>query len=103
MQRTEKAFICSDSSAYPYRYNEFLITERASNEILTSGTITLNPPGYWHYEIYEQESTTNTDFLLSLNPNSPLEIGKVKVIGQGTEFNYYAQEETTYKTYDPEQ
>lgn len=100
MQRTEKSFIAADRSSYPYRYNEFLITETSGSEILTSGTITLSPQGFWHYEIYEQASTTNTNYLLSLTPQSPLEIGKVKVIGTPEQFNNHDGEQATYKVYE---
>ncbi len=78
IQKTEVAFIAQDISIYTYRYNEFIITETSGTNDLLTGIITLSPTGFWHYEIYEQESTSNLDYLLSLNC---VEIGKVKVIG----------------------
>ena len=63
--KQSKRFIAADLSAHTNRYNEFLITETSGTEILTSGTITLNPTGFWHYEVYEQTSTTNLDETLS--------------------------------------
>jgi len=72
-----KAFICQDLSTHQERYNEFLITE-SSSELLTSGTVELNPTGQWSYKIYGQSSSTNLDPTLA---TSLLEIGQLKVVG----------------------
>ena len=79
-----KYFTATDISIHTERYNEFLITETSGTEILTSGTITLNPTGQWTYRIYEQMSSTNLDPNLT---TSLLEIGIVKVTG--TSATYY--------------
>lgn len=100
MQKTETACIMSDLSSFAYRYNRFLLTETSGTEVLTSGTITLSPSGFWHYEVYEQSSTTNTNYLLSLNPSSPLEVGKMKVIGTQTTFVRNNIGENVYKTHN---
>lgn len=78
-----KYFISADISIHTDRYNEFLITETSGTEILTSGTITLNPTGQWTYRIYEQTSSTNLDPNLT---TSLLEIGIVKVTGTATTY-----------------
>lgn len=78
-----KYFISADISIHTDRYNEFLITETSGTEILTSGTITLNPTGQWTYRIYEQDSSTNLDPSLA---TSLLEIGVVKVTGTATTY-----------------
>src|SRR5436190_12881236 len=58
--RNIKHFILPvDQSAATDRYNRFTITETDSAEILTSGTVTLKPAGFWDYDIYEQTSSTN--------------------------------------------
>ena len=78
-----KYFISADISIHTDRYNEFLITETSGTEILTSGTITLNPTGQWTYRIYEQTSSTNLDPTLA---TTLLEIGIVKVTGTATTY-----------------
>jgi len=94
--RTEKTFIAFDTSSYPNRYNSFTITESAT-EILTSGTVYFNPTGFWSYEVYEQTSTTNLDYTLVTN-RTPLEVGRIKVIGSDSVVYKY-QQTTTYKGY----
>ena len=79
-----KYFICQDISLHTTRYNEFLITETSGTEILTSGTVTLNPTGQWSYKIYGQASSTNLD----PNQATLLEIGQFKVVGTGQ--TYYS-------------
>lgn len=74
-----KIFIAFDTSNYPDRYNTFLITE-SSNEILTSGTVELNPTGQWLYEVYEQVSSTNLN-VSACDNTTPIEKGKVLVLG----------------------
>ena len=78
-----KYFISADISIHTDRYNEFLVTETSGTEILTSGTITLNPTGQWTYRIYEQTSSTNLDPTLA---TTLLEIGIVKVTGTATTY-----------------
>lgn len=73
-------FIASDISEQSQRYNKFLITETSGTEILTSGTITLEPSGFWSYRIFEQTSSTNLNPSLADN-TTPIEVGKVKVVG----------------------
>lgn len=60
-QTTQKqnAFILSDTSDYPVRYNKFTFTE-GSNAAKTFDT------GTHYYTIYAQESTTNVDPALAL-------------------------------------
>jgi hypothetical protein len=99
MQKTEKTFIAADLSSYPNRYNQFLITETSGSEVLTSGTVTLSPAGFWHYEIYEQSSSSNLNHSLSLQP--PLEVGKVKVIGTSPTFVKNSGGSRTFKTHNP--
>lgn len=98
MQRTEAAFIASDISSYPDRYNKFTFTETSGTQIATSGTIELSPAGFWHYEVYEQTSTTNLDHSLADNL-IPLEIGKVLVIGTPSQFIRYEQQDKQFKAY----
>jgi hypothetical protein len=101
MQRTEKLFIAADLSSYTSRYNKFLIPETSGSETLTSGVINLSPAGFWRYEVYEQSSTSNLDFSLSLNPDKPLEVGKVKVVGTPASFVKHSVSERTFKTHNP--
>ena len=97
MQRTEVAFIAADISAYPTRYNKFTIVETAGTQTPTSGIIELSPAGYWHYEVYEQTSTTNLDYTKAL-PNQ-LEIGKLLVVGTPSQFTRYEQQDKKYTAY----
>ena len=78
-----KYFIATDISTHIERYNEFLITETSGTEILTSGTIELNPTGQWTYRIFGQYSSTNLDHT---NGTSLLETGIVKVVGTATTY-----------------
>jgi len=78
-------FIASDLSSNTCRYNEFLITETDGTEILTSGTVTLDPEGQWTYEVFEQTSTTNLD-VANVDNSTPLETGIVLVKGTKTTY-----------------
>lgn len=90
--RTEKAFVlATDLSSYTTRYNQFLFTE-STTEVLTSGTATLNPSGWWTYYVYEQTSSSNTNYLLASN-TVPLEIGRIWV--NFTEENIIKHAQTT--------
>lgn len=61
-------YVClsSDISAYTYRYNEFVIKVKTSPNALL-GEINLTIGDEYDYYIYEQSSTTNLDYTLSLN------------------------------------
>ncbi|SRR5258705_7104529 len=100
--RNTKRFILStDQSTALNRYNKFTITETDNSEILTSGTVTLEPPGFWDYEIYEQTSSTNLIEALATN-TGPIEKGLMLVKDSpaadayfnevnGTTNNFYGQ------------
>lgn len=68
--KKEYAFIGTDTSEFKYRYNLFTVTEGT--------TITLPLTGLYTYYVYEQSSTTNTDYKLS---GTMVERGKLKVTG----------------------
>ena len=76
--QTRQAYSCiaADQSEYPYRYNEFLITEIASPDPLT-GEVSLPSPGDYHYAVYQQTSTSNLDPALA---EGLLETGKLIVL-----------------------
>lgn len=65
-----------DESVYPQRYNQFTINAAV--------VFADKPTGEWHYIIYEQVSSTNTDPALSGNE---LEHGKLR-IDPATAFEY---------------
>jgi len=89
-------FIASDTSAYQERYNEFTVTETSGTNILTSGTITLEPMGLWTYRVFEQTSSTNLNPSLA-NNTTPLEIGKVRVKGNSTvDWDFYDGDNITF-------
>lgn len=89
-------FIATNSSAYTYRYDQFLITETSGATNLTSGVITLSPTGFWSYTIYEQTSTTSLD---ERQATGIVETGKVKVIGDDTEYTVYDNNPKTFVSY----
>lgn len=93
--KSAKTFIATDTSSYPYRYNEFTITE-SDSESLLNGTVQLKPPGLWRYEVYEQSSTTNLDYTLSDNR---VETGILRVIGS-TQTYKSPNNSQTYLVYD---
>ena len=62
--------ISADVSAFPKRYNEFVVVEKAS-PVALSGEVELNPVGFYTYNVYEQTSTTN------LEPS--LATGKIRI------------------------
>lgn len=75
---TVKTFIASDTSSYPDRYNQFLVTEvDAGSELLTSGTVNLQNTGEWHYRIFEQSSSSN---LIVANATTECENGIILVL-----------------------
>ena len=65
--------IIADTSSYARRYNRFIVTEGTD--------ITFNPTGYWHYKVYEQSSSSNTNEALS---TKLVEEGKCNVTGTAT-------------------
>ncbi len=77
-----------DESDYPSRYNQFGIN---------TATVFLGMPvGEWHYEAYEQVSSSNTDPALA---TTLLERGKMLLKTTELEYEMY-NEATTYKTYN---
>lgn len=93
---SEKAFIADDLSTEKQRFNEFLVTESAS-EILTSGTVELTPVGMWKYKVYEQTSTTNLDYLLA---TTLVEEGIAKIIGVPTVDKLYNEQDQNWTVYE---
>lgn len=96
LTRDSVIFISADLSAYTDRYNKFLITETSGTNNLTSGVITLNPTGFWKYEIYEQASASN--LLVGLS-GAMVENGKLKVVGTDTTHTVYDPTARIYKGY----
>lgn len=93
--RGVKRFILpSDTSAYPTRFNKFTITE-SSSEILTSGTVELDPAGEWSYKVYEQASSSN---LHEDGATTLLEEGLLKV-QESTASNTYLYHDGQDKEY----
>lgn len=86
------AFIAgADQSLFPDRYNEF--------EINTAVKFLNKPTGEWLYEVYEQESDTNTN---PANSTGLVENGKMR-LRDSEEFEYTAYDQgVTYKAYDGE-
>ena len=91
-KKTEVIFTADDISDQIQRYNRFNITETSGDNILTSGVITMDPVGFWTYDVYEQVLQSN---LLVANTTSKVEEGKVKLIGDAP----VTQKHTTGKTY----
>jgi len=83
--QTRQAYSCiaADQSEFTYRYNEFLITETASPNPLTS-QVNLPSPGDYHYAVYQQTSTSNLDPTLA---DGLLETGKLIVLTTSTVIN----------------
>ncbi len=83
--QTRQAYSCiaADQSEFTYRYNEFLITETASPNLLTS-EISLPAPGDYHYAVYQQTSTSSLDPTLA---DGLLETGKMVVLTTSTDTN----------------
>jgi hypothetical protein len=78
-------FIAQDTSLHTDRYNRFTITEKL-NPTLTLSEVYLPLSGFYHYEIYEQTSTSNLNYTLA---TGIVEKGKVKVIGTSTTTTAY--------------
>jgi hypothetical protein len=78
-----------DESDYPQRYNQFTIDAADAFED--------QPTGEWHYKVYEQESSTNTDPDLA---GGLLEDGKL-TLDRAIDFAYDQYNSTTsYKAYN---
>ncbi len=78
-----------DESAFPERYNQFTIDP--------ASLFLQSQPGEWHYQIYEQESTTNLDPVLA---GGKLEDGKL-IIEEDPAFQFTKYDSpTTFKTYN---
>ena len=79
----------ADESNYPERYNQFTID---------ASVIFLNKPiGEWHYKVYEQASSTNTD---EDSTGAVLEYGKL-LLNRTTEFAFTKYNEpTTFTAYN---
>lgn len=90
-----KTFLCADISTNKERCNEFVITENATENLLT-GTVSLTI-GDWKYNIYQQTSTTN---LIVANSGALVENGKVEVKGTSTNLSEFTSEQTTYKEFN---
>jgi hypothetical protein len=88
-------FIAADTSAFTYRYNQFVITEKSDPDNL-QGEVSLPLSGYYHYTIYEQSSATNLD---PNNTVSIVETGKVKVIGTEPQIITYDSQPGTKTIY----
>lgn len=89
-------FIAQNTSDYSYRYDQFLITETSGSLNLTSGVIELSPTGFWSYTIFEQESTTSLD---ETQTTGIVETGKVKVVGDETNYSVYDNNPKTFISY----
>ena len=97
----EKRFILvNDSTTAVDRYNRFTVTETSGTEVLTSGTVTLSPTGFWDYEIYEQLSSSNLNQQSADNP-LPLETGLVVVKSAAGTDNYFSEVPAGDKFYTP--
>jgi len=81
-----KLFTAFELSSNTSRYNEFVITESAT-ENLYNGTVTLSPTGYWNYTIYEMADTSPT-ILLPASAIGVVETGKVFVYDSTENINY---------------
>lgn len=90
-----KTFISADISLNKLRYNEFVIIENATENLL-NGTVSLTV-GDWKYNIYEQTSSTN---LIVANSGALVENGKVEVKGTVTNLAEFTGEQITYKEFN---
>ena len=93
----KRVVLAADESTQAERYNQFKLTE-STTEVLTSGTVTLDQKGEWDYEIYEQNSATNTDEKLSTNTTA-LETGMLRVLGTDSNYKTYNEQGKEYKSY----
>jgi hypothetical protein len=80
----EVACILTDSATYPDRINKFVFIE---------GTNATLDAGIWDYYVYEQTSSSNTDWRLA-TVVEPLEVGRAKVTGTDNTHITYASSDT---------
>lgn len=79
-----------DESLFPERYNQF--------SIATVTSFLNKPTGEWHYTVYEQASSSNTDPTLS---TSLLELGKMRLLPAAEyELAGMYDNPTTFKAYN---
>lgn len=93
---TEEVEYCvaTDSSAYPERFNKFVLTEQTSPDNLAA-QIELPTEGQWRYFVFANSSASNLD------PDglTELESGIVKVTGTSTPVTSYSGGNSTYVVY----
>lgn len=93
---TEEVEYCvaTDSSAYPERFNKFVLTEQTSPDNLNA-EVELPTEGQWRYFVYANSSSSNLD------PTglTELESGIVKVTGTSTPVTSYSGGNSTYVVY----
>lgn len=89
-----KYCIATDSSAYPNRYNKFVITEQTSPDN-TNAEVEMTTEGQWRYYVYANSSSSNLD------PTglTELESGIVKVTGTSTPVTSYSGGNSNYVVY----
>lgn len=85
-----------DISTSPSIWNEFQIIETGSTFTnLTASTISLQPTGWWNYEVHQQTIENNLDPELA---SGLIEVGKIKVSGDtvpfGTSYTYSGENNT---------
>jgi hypothetical protein len=93
---TEEVEYCvaTDSSAYPERFNKFVLTEQTSPDNLAA-QIELPTDGQWRYFVFANSSASNLD------PDglTELESGILKVTGTSTPVTSYSGGNSTYVVY----
>ena len=89
-----KYCVATDSSAYPERFNKFVITEQTSPDNLNA-EVELPTEGQWRYWVYANSSASNLD------PSglTELESGIVKVKGISTPVTTYSGGNSNYVVY----
>jgi len=87
--------ICSDSSAYPARYQKLTIVE-TSTPTASTNEVKLDTEGTWYFWIYEQASSTNID-PTGLNE---VQSGLLTVSHTAPTIATYSGYATTYKQYN---
>ena len=89
--------IIADTSTNKPRYNEFNFIEGVNDAV--NGSLILGKGGYYHYQIYEQISTTN------LNPSglNCVELGKMKLMdsADSPDFSSHTVSPSTNIVYNP--
>jgi len=87
-------FIAANTSTNKYRYNQFVITENATQNLL-NGVISLEV-GEYKYNVYEQTSTTNLNPSLATNL---IDSGKMRVVTTETATPEFTGTQETYTIY----